>query len=148
MKGRIVGFDFGRKRIGAATGNLVTGTTQPLATIRVTADGPDWSALGKLVSEWRPQTLVVGLPLHMDGRESDLSDMARGFAEQLRNHTGLPVTLVDERLSSSEADNLITLGAQPGKSRHRRRRELRDSVAAELIVRTYLADNPAPSCNP
>ncbi len=147
MKGRVIGFDFGLQRIGTATGNHLTGTTQPLKTLPVTADGPDWVGIANLISEWRAEELVVGLPLHMDGSESEISVQAKSFAEELMRRTGLSVALVDERLSSNEADHQITLGAQPGKSRRRQRQNMRDSIAAELIVSTYLADNPAPLCN-
>ena len=147
MKGRVLGFDFGQKRIGTASGNRATGTTMPLETVGITGGGPDWSRLLGLVRDWRADELVVGLPLHLDGSESDLCGEARRFGDELARRTGLPVALVDERLSSSEADHTLTLGATPGKSRQRRRRVHRDSIAAELIVRTYLADNRAPSCN-
>lgn len=147
MKGRVIGFDFGPQRIGTATGNHITGTTQPLKTLAATPDGPDWAGILSLISEWRAEELVVGLPLHMDGSESQTSAQAKAFAEELTRRSGLAVTLVDERLSSNEADHLITLGAQPGKSRRRQRQTMRDSIAAELIVSTYLADNPAPLCN-
>ena len=147
MKGRVLGFDFGHKRIGTASGNRTTGTTLPLETVETTRRGPDWPRLVGLVHEWRADELVVGLPLHLDGSESALSRAARRFGDELASRTGLPVTLVDERLSSSEADQVLTLGSTPGKSRRRQRRDRRDSVAAELIVRTYLADNPAPICN-
>lgn len=147
MKGRVLGFDFGHKRIGTASGNRTTGTTAPLETVAATSQGPDWPRLVNLVHTWRADELVVGLPLHMDGSESHLSREARRFGDELASRTGLPVALVDERLSSSEADHVLTLGSIPGKSRQRRRLAHRDSIAAELIVRTYLADNPAPTCN-
>ena len=115
--------------------------------LKVRDFGVAWPRLVGLVHAWRADELVVGLPLHMDGSESHLSREARRFGDELASRTGLPVALVDERLSSSEADHVLTLGSTPGKSRHRRRLAHRDSIAAELIVRTYLADNPAPTCN-
>ena len=147
MKGRVIGFDFGLHKIGSATGNHRTGTTQALRTIPVTANGPDWVAILALIAEWRAEELVVGLPLRMDGSESPVSAQAKAFAEELAHRSGLAVAMVDERLSSNEADHIITSGAQPGKSRRRQRKSMRDSVAAELIVSTYLTDNPAPLCN-
>ena len=147
MKGRVIGFDFGLQRIGTATGNHLTGTTQPLKTLGNTADGPDWTGILALIEEWRAEELVVGLPLHMDGSDSDTGIRAKAFAKELASRTGLVVAMVDERLSSNEADHRISQGAQPGKSRRKQRQAMRDSVAAELIVSTYLADNPAPLCN-
>jgi putative Holliday junction resolvase len=144
VKGRVLGFDYGLKRIGTATGNLSTGTTQPLETLPCPAGRPDWRRITGMVREWRADLLVVGLPLLPDGGESEFCRSTRKFAAALESRTSLPVVLVDERFSSVEADHLVTLGATTGKSRRRRREAVRDSVAAELIVRTYLAENPAP----
>ncbi len=144
MKGRIVGFDFGTRKIGTATGNRLTATTQPLETVPCRGESPDWKRLAAIIDEWRADELVVGLPLHMDGSESALCAPAREFAQELAIRTGLPVAMVDERLSSAEADHLVGLGASPGKSRQRQREMHRDSVAAELIVRSFLAENPGP----
>ncbi len=145
MKDRVLAFDFGRKRIGTASGNLTTGTTEPLTAIACSKKGPNWARLVDLVDEWRAEELVVGLPLNMDGSESPISHAARRFGEEFARRTGLPVTLVDERLSSHAAEQVLDLGSRPGKSRWRRRRTHKDSLAAELILKTYLTDNSSPA---
>ncbi len=103
---------------------------------------PDWRAIHLLIEEWKPETLVVGFPLHMDGSESEVSKKCRGFAQKLEKKTQLPVILVDERLTSASADSLIRESAESGKSLSRRRQEWRDSLAAELILGTYINENP------
>lgn len=144
MNHRIVGFDFGLKRIGVATGNEVTGTAQSLESIPAKNGAPQWHLVDKVIAQWNPTLLIVGLPLKMDGSEGDMTELARRFAAQLRSRYSRYVSLVDERLSSSEADHLLTKSAQPGKSRARKRAQNRDSLAAELIIKTYLNDNRHP----
>mgnify|MGYP001824930957 CR=1 FL=1 len=144
MKKRVIGFDHGNRRIGTATGNFQTGTTQALETLQCNNGQPDWEKILQLVATWRADRLVVGLPLLPDGSPGDSCRYARLFADELATRTGLPVALVDERFSSVEADHLLTQGAAPGRSRRRQREKMRDSVAAELIVRTYLSENPEP----
>ena len=144
MKGRILGFDYGTKRIGVAVGNQVTNTTQPLKTIGAKNGNPTWSEIDALISEWRPTYLVVGLPLNLDGSRGAAAVAARKFGEALASRYSLPFVMVDERLSSAESDKILKENARPGRTLSKKRRELRDSIAAELIIRTYLTDNPAP----
>lgn len=141
MNRRIIGFDFGLKRIGVATGNEVTATAQSLQPIQTKNCEPIWSQIHSVIVEWKPTLLLVGLPLNMDGTEGKICRQARHFAGQLQSRFDLPVSMVDERLSSNEADHLLTESASPGKSRTRQREKNRDSLAAELIIRTYLNDN-------
>lgn len=101
--GYVLAFDFGLKHIGVAVGQSVTGTASGLTTLAARAGKPDWPALVALVREWRPVQLIVGLPLNMDGTESDMSARARHFANRLTGETGIPVQLVDERLTSYAA---------------------------------------------
>jgi len=96
----VMAFDFGLRHIGVAIGQTVTGTATPLTTLTARQGAPEWDRLQTLVGEWRPARLLVGLPLNMDDTESPMSGRARRFADQLARRTGLPVTLVDERLTS------------------------------------------------
>ena len=144
MNRRIIGFDFGLKRIGAATGSERTGTAQALDSISAKDGEPQWDSLDVVIREWQPELLLVGLPLTLEGAETSISSRAKVFATTLGKRFKLPVVLVDERLSSNEADHLITESAQKGKSRSRIRQKKRDSLAAELIIRTYLNDNRTP----
>lgn len=96
-------FDYGHKRIGVAAGQSVSATAEPLATLRVRDGRPDWDAITALVAEWRPQQLVLGRPRHADGSVHPLDDAIDRFANRLRGRYGLPVTLIDEHLSSYAA---------------------------------------------
>lgn len=144
MNNRVLGFDYGTKKIGVAVGNRITNTTQPLKPVFARNSQPNWQNIDALIIEWKPGTLVVGLPLNLDGSSGEMALKASQFADTLKTRHSIPVTLIDERLSSSEADALIRESIQPGKSAARKRKNTRDCVAAELILRTYLTDNPAP----
>ncbi len=96
-------FDFGMLHIGLAVGQTVTATATPLTTLKAKNGSPRWQDLAALIAEWQPDLLIVGLPLNMDDSESEMSGRARKFADRLRGRFGLPVELVDERLTSFEA---------------------------------------------
>ena len=132
--------DFGLRQIGVAVGNRLLGTTQPLPVIRAKDGLPEWRALEALVEEWRPDLVVVGDPLNMDGSDSAMSARAARFARQLEGRLGLAVILVDERLSSFEAKSLSRDEGHRGDYR----KQPVDSLAAELILQSWLAENPAP----
>lgn len=128
----VLGFDFGLRRIGVAVGNALLGSATPLAVLPAQEGAPDWAAVTALRDEWRPGRLLVGLPLNMDGSESELSTRARRFANRLNGRLGLPVELVDERLTSFAArGELLAAGRQRGKPPV-------DALAAALIVETWL----------
>ena len=95
-------FDFGTKRVGVATGNTLTRQAQPLRTIAAVGEGR-FVAIGKLIDEWQPDALVVGVPFHPDGAPHDNTERARRFARQLHGRFLLPVHEVDERYSTTEA---------------------------------------------
>lgn len=133
----VMAFDFGLSRIGVATGNCLLGTTTPLPVVRAKDGVPQWHLLQELVDEWKPDLLVVGDPLNMDGSPSELGVRAEKFARRLHGRLGIEVVLVDERLSSFEAK------ATSREQGHRGdfRRQPVDSLAAELILKTWLAEN-------
>lgn len=95
-------FDFGTKRIGVASGNTVTHAASPLRTIADPGDAR-FAAIGRLIAEWEPDALVVGIPCHPDGAPHDNTDRAKRFARQLHGRFRLPVHEVDERYSTTEA---------------------------------------------
>lgn len=99
----LLGFDFGTKSIGVAIGQQLTGTARPLTAIKAQDGIPDWSQIEKLLKEWQPDLVVVGLPLNMDGTEQPLTARARKFANRLHGRFGVAVELQDERLSTVEA---------------------------------------------
>lgn len=135
---RILGFDFGLRRIGVAAGNLRTGSCQGLCAIGARDGAPDWTAVRRLLSDWRPGKLVVGLPRDARGVDTEITIRARNFARLMARRCRLQVALVDEYLSTAAAEQLLTASAAPTKSRRGRRLKYRDALAAELIVRTYL----------
>jgi putative Holliday junction resolvase len=127
----LLAFDYGTRRIGVAVGDTVTASARPLATVRVRGGRPDWVAVGRLVADWRPSRLVVGLPLDLDGGEQPASVGARRFSRQLGQRFGLPVDLADERLSSRAA---VTRIADRG-----RRDTAVDPVAAQIILEGWFS---------
>ncbi|QTF07016.1 Holliday junction resolvase RuvX [Brenneria izadpanahii] len=99
----ILAFDFGTKSIGVAIGQEITRTARPLASFKAQDGIPDWQKVEKLLSEWQPSLVVVGLPLNMDGTEQPLTARARKFANRLHGRFGVQIALHDERLSTVEA---------------------------------------------
>ena len=137
MSATAMGFDFGTKRIGVAAGQNLTGTAQGIATISNTGkDGP-WQEIQGLIGQWQPEILVVGLPLGKDGAATPLSNTARDFGAELASRFNLPVDYVDETLTSRAAESLVSQATPPGKRIIGKRQELRDQIAAELILSTY-----------
>jgi putative Holliday junction resolvase len=125
----VLAFDFGLKRIGVAVGEPELGTAHPLPPIAA----PGFEAIGRLVNEWRPAALVVGLPVAEQG-EHALAKRVERFARQLEGRYRLPVARVDERFTSVEAESrLKAAGAGP-------RRKSVDSVAAQLILEQYFGE--------
>ena len=135
----VLGFDFGTKKAGVAIGQRITATAAPLSPL-VMRDGiPDWTLIERLLKEWQPQALIVGLPLNMDDTESELSHLARKFARRLHGRFNLPVFMVDERLSSRAARDLLDEVAE----RRKGKKPSLDSTAAALMVESWLAQ---PEC--
>ena len=128
----LISFDFGTRRIGIALGQTLTGTVRPLTTLSSKQQKPDWHAISALLREWQPQRLVVGLPLHMDGSEQPMTDKARRFGNQLKGRYNLPVDMVDERLSSDEAEARLR---ERGGRYHK---DEIDALAAQLILESWL----------
>jgi putative Holliday junction resolvase len=133
----VMAFDYGLSQIGVAIGNCMLATTQPLAVISAKDGQPQWQVLDDLIKEWRPDMLIVGDPLNMDGTASEFSVRAHKFARRLHGRLGLEVALVDERLSSFEAKH----NSREQGHRGDYKRQPVDSLAAELILRTWLAEN-------
>ena len=130
-----LGFDYGEKRIGVAVGQSLTGSASPLGVVAVRGGEPDWEALGRLVQEWRPAALVVGLPYNMDLSEQEMTHKARHFSQRLIERFPLPVHTVDERLSSREAEAALKERRQAG--RRRITREDIDGAAACVILQSW-----------
>lgn len=120
-------FDFGTKRVGVANGSRFTGNAEPLRSISVEGEAR-FVAIEKLIKEWQPEALVIGVPFHPDGAEHEITLRARKFGRQLKSRFRLPVFEVDERYTSVEAESY---GAKDV-----------DSTAAALILEQYFREHP------
>lgn len=134
----VFGFDYGSRLIGIAVGNRFTGSARGLGTVPVRDGDPDWSRVDALRQEWLPDTLVVGLPLTLDGEEQPASRGARRFAEKLGQRYGLPVELTDERHSSREAAQRFANARAAGLKKRRDAANI-DAEAAAVILERWLA---------
>ena len=135
----VLGFDYGARRIGVAVGNGLTRAARALEVVTNGLQGPDWLRLDTLLREWRPDALLVGLPLTMKGAEQQTSRAARAFAAALGERYRVPLHLVDERLSSMEAARRFADRRASGQSRRKDAQTL-DAIAAEIIVETWLTE--------
>lgn len=132
---RLMGFDYGTRRIGVAIGQTLTATANPLGVVRCRDGEPDWAQIEAWIKEWRPGGLVLGLPRHADGTDNALTPKVRDFAEQLGQWSGLSVHTVDERLSSHAAEqSLRASGRDPAP-------EEIDAMAAARILQDWLERN-------
>ncbi len=142
----VLAFDYGGRRIGVAVGEELTGNASGLDTILASESGPDWDAIGRHVAEWQPALFVVGLPHNADGTPGTLTAATRRFCAQLRERFGIAVEVVDERLTSAEAEQRLREQRRSGARRRRVRKADVDRLAAELILQSWLerhADNDA-----
>lgn len=126
----VLAIDFGLARTGVAIGNTVTGGARPLETIQTEQNAARFIRIGQLVAEWRPDRVVVGLPLDAAGADTELTRRVRRFGNQLQGRFGLPVEFVDERYSSAVAEDAVKVG-RDGKARI-------DAAAAAVILQAWL----------
>ena len=130
-------FDYGEKRIGTAIGDTITGTARPLPTLT----GGLAEAL-KLVAEWRPAALVVGLPLMEDGSDQRITTLTRAFAKALQAQSQLPVHFSDERYTSRAADDFLRDARASGAMARRVKKGDRDGLAAKILLEQFLQSLP------
>ena len=133
----VLAFDWGTRKIGVAVGQEVTGTATPLSPVKARQGVPDWDELEHLVASWQPQLFLVGIPLNMDGSESDSSRRAARFGRRLSGRFGIEWAGVDERLSTVEARNASASGESQQSSV--------DSQAACVIAESWLREQRAAS---
>lgn len=132
---RILGIDPGEKRIGLAISDPLGITAQSMEVITYSEPGEPVRRIRQICREFDVDRLVVGNPLHMSGAKGIASEKAELFAELLRQELDLPVELIDERLTSSRAEQTLI----DGGTRRKKRKNLRDKLAAVFILETYLA---------
>ncbi|TRX54524.1 Holliday junction resolvase RuvX [Thalassomonas sp. M1454] len=130
----LLGFDFGTSYIGIATGQEITGTASPLKAIKAKDGIPNWGDLEKIIKEWQPDLLVIGLPLNMDGTEQPITARARKFANRLTGRFGIKAELQDERLTTADAK--AQLFAQGGY--RNLQKDNIDCQSAVLILESYM----------
>lgn len=133
----LLAFDFGTRNIGVASGQTLTRTASELPPLPAREGIPDWQQLEKLLQQWNPDTIVVGLPVNMDGSEMEMTRRARKFGNRLHGRFGYPVVFADERLTTREAKQVA---AERGHRGNYRQQPV-DSVAARLILESWMADS-------
>lgn len=137
----IIGFDYGRKRIGVAVGQTLTNTARPLTVISVKAKKPAWVAIDSLIQIWQPHKIIVGLSTYADGSNNQLTIATQHFCQQLQHRYQLPVHTIDETLSTKTAvDRMRSL------TKKRTIKKV-DAVAAQVILETWLATFTLTSSN-
>ncbi|OSI13813.1 Holliday junction resolvase RuvX [Neisseria dentiae] len=138
-RGTTLAFDFGEARIGVAEGDAEVGTAHPIATVTGEGNEAKFAAIDKLVREWQPRQLVVGLPVHADGSEHELTRLSRKFGRRLNGRFKLPVYWVDERMSSLYAESLLAEAQVFG----RKQKAVLDQVAAQAILQGFFEGGAA-----
>lgn len=137
--GTALAFDFGQARIGVAQGDAELGMAHPLATVSGSSNEAKFDAVAKLIQEWQPAYLVVGLPVHADGSEHELTRLSRKFGRRLQGRFRLPVYWVDERMSSLYAESLLAEAQVFG----RKQKAVLDQVAAQAILQGFFEGGAA-----
>lgn len=129
----ILGFDFGKKFIGVAVGQELTGLASPLGSVKARDGIPDWDSMTKFIKEWQPDFIVVGLPLNMDGSEQQLTHDAKKFGNRVSGRFGLKVEFQDERLTTATAKEALFAD---GGYRNLKKDNI-DAASAKLIIESY-----------
>ena len=131
-------FDYGEKYIGVAVGSRHLRLAEAVTTLRGSAQNPDWERISRLIAEWKPDAFVVGLPLNMDETPNPMTRAARAFGQRLNDRYNLPVHMVDERLSTLTARNILNEAGVP----MRRHKSKLDRIAAQTILQAFLNELP------
>lgn len=138
MPKTILAFDYGTQNIGVAVGQEFSATAQELPPLKARDGVPDWNQVAGLLAEWQPDLLVVGLPLNMDGSDSEFAQRARKFANRLHGRFGMPIEMMDERLSTFSAKGEAMARGHGGNYRE----APVDSIAARLILESWFNQKP------
>lgn len=129
----IIGFDFGKKYIGVAVGQEITGNASPLGSVKANDGVPHWDSLENFLKEWQPDLIVVGLPLNMDGSEQQLTLDAKKFGNRVAGRFGLKVEFQDERLTTADAkEQLFARGGYKNL-----KKDNIDAESARLIIESF-----------
>jgi len=129
----VIGFDFGKKYIGVAVGQEMTGSASPLGSIKANDGIPNWDSLANYLKEWQPDFIIVGLPLNMDGSEQQLTLDAKKFGQRIAGRFGLKVEFQDERLTTADAkEQLFSRGGYKNL-----KKDNIDAESARLIIESF-----------
>jgi putative Holliday junction resolvase len=129
----VLGFDYGTKSIGIAIGQELTASARPLMSIKAVDGIPKWEEIGKIITEWQPDLIVVGLPLNMDGTEQEITLRAKKFGNRLNGRFGIKVVTQDERLTTADAKaRLFEMGGYKALTKGQV-----DAMSAVLIIESY-----------
>ncbi|MFT5787950.1 MAG: putative Holliday junction resolvase [Shewanella sp.] len=129
----VLGFDYGTKSIGIAIGQELTASARPLMSIKAVDGIPKWEEIGKIITEWQPDLIVVGLPLNMDGTEQEITLRAKKFGNRLNGRFGIKVVTQDERLTTADAKaRLFEMGGYKALTKGQI-----DAMSAVLIIESY-----------
>ena len=126
----VLGFDYGKRYIGVAAGETLSGACQALGVAHAVKGVPKWHEIDAWIAKWQPKSLVVGLPLNMDGSEQTITKAARKFKDNLEKRTGLPCFFADERLTTYAASQ---------EKKHKVKQEL-DAESARLILQGWMSN--------
>ena len=126
-------FDFGEQRIGVAVGEHLLASANPLTTIDDESNEVRFEIITKLIKEWQPKLLIVGLPLSLDGAETNVTQLCKKFARRLNGRFNIPVMMIDERYSSVEASDMLNQSGIKGRAQ----KVMLDQVAAQTILQSY-----------
>jgi len=133
----VIGFDFGKKYIGVAVGQELTGSATPLGSIKAKEGIPNWDSLGAYLKEWQPEIIIIGLPFNMDGSEQQLTLDAKKFGNRVAGRFGVKVEFQDERLTTADAKE--RLFAQGGY--RNLKKDNIDAESAALIIESFFEAN-------
>ena len=133
-----IGFDFGLTRIGVATGQTLTQTATPLTAVVAEHGVPDWNDIAVILNDWKPDIVVVGLPLHEDGSMSEMAERAKTFGHRLHGRFGVQIAFIDEYHSTREAREHLNYHGKASNLY-----EKLDATAASVILERWLGDQHA-----
>lgn len=129
----VLGFDYGTKSIGIAIGQQLTASARPLISIKAVDGIPKWEEIAAIITEWKPDLIVVGLPLNMDGTEQEITLRAKKFGNRLNGRFGVKVVTQDERLTTADAKaRLFEMGGYKALTKGQV-----DAMSAVLIIESY-----------
>jgi putative holliday junction resolvase len=138
---KILGFDYGTKYIGVASGQTLTKTATPICSIRATSGTTNWPEIAKLINNWQPDKIVVGLPLNMDGTKQVITIKCEKFGKEIEKRFNIPVFFTDERLSTWEAKQTLSSNTRDNNKLKKKDFSDLNALAAKILLEQWLQQN-------